>query len=123
MPRISPRSVIAGLVKVGEWASDPESRPERGYFYRSDQLEFAKVGVPVLYTKTGTNYLGKAPGFGLQKLDEYTSRDYHKVSDQIKSDWDFSGAIEDLQLLFQVGWTVANGQQKPAWKPGSEFKK
>jgi Zn-dependent M28 family amino/carboxypeptidase len=114
---------LAGIAKGQSRIVDPESRPERGYFYRSDQLEFAKVGVPVLYTKTGTNYLGKTPGFGLQKLDEYTSHDYHKVSDQIKPDWDFSGAVEDLQLLFQVGWTVANGQQKPAWKPASEFKK
>ena len=99
----------------------PESRSERGYFYRSDQFEFAKVGVPVLYIKTGTNYIGKPTGFGLQKLDDYTAHDYHKVSDTIKPDWDLSGAVEDLRLLFQVGWTVANGDKRPTWKPGSEF--
>ena len=60
--------------------------------------------------------------YGMQKRKEYTERDYHKVSDEVKPDWDLSGAVEDLRLLFQVGYRVAQGEKWPEWKPGAEFK-
>jgi len=100
--------------------SDPE--PEKGFFYRSDHFEFAKQGVPALYTDAGTEYVGKDPGYGQKKRDEYTENDYHKPSDQVKPDWDLSGAVEDLQAFFQVGYRVAQTDRWPEWKPGTEFK-
>jgi Zn-dependent M28 family amino/carboxypeptidase len=100
----------------------PESQPEKGYYYRSDHFEFAKQGVPALYLKMGDDVIGKPPGWGKQRLDEYTDKDYHKVSDEIKPDWDLRGCAEDAQLLFEVGWRVAEGLHKPDWKFGSEFK-
>jgi Zn-dependent M28 family amino/carboxypeptidase len=99
-----------------------DTGPEKGRFYRSDHFEFSKLGVPALYLKSGIDFIGKPSGFGKQKTDEYTDRDYHKVTDEIKPDWDFSGAVEDLQLLLEVGWRVAEGSDWPEWKPGSEFK-
>jgi Zn-dependent M28 family amino/carboxypeptidase len=113
---------------LGEAASkqgrviEPEPEPEKGYFYRSDHFEFAKKGVPALYFHSGLNYLGKPEGYGKQKSDEYIANDYHKVSDQVKPDWDLSGAVEDVQLFFQVGYRVAQGDKYPEWKPGTEFK-
>jgi len=100
----------------------PDSEPQKGRFYRSDHFEFAKVGVPGLYIKGGVDMIGKSADYGKQKLDEYTERDYHKLTDEIKPDWDFSGAVEDLRLLVKVGLTVANGETVPEWKEGSEFK-
>ena len=97
--------------------------PRDHVFTLRQTVEFVKVGVPSLYIKAGTNYIGKPAGFGLQQLDNYTAHDYHKVSDTVKPDWDFSGALEDLRLLLEVGWTVANGPERPAFKPGSEFKR
>ena len=97
----------------------PDAEPEKGFFYRSDQFEFAKQGVPALYTDPGTAYIGKKPGYGRMKRDEYTNRDYHAVSDEIKADWDLSGAVEDAQLLFQVGYRVAQRAAYPEWKPGT----
>jgi Zn-dependent M28 family amino/carboxypeptidase len=99
---------------------DPES--EKGYFYRSDHFEFAKEGVPALYVDAGVEYLDKPAGYGQQKREEYTNNDYHKVSDEIKPDWDLSGAVEDLRLLFRVGLDVADGASFPEWKAGTEFK-
>lgn len=99
----------------------PEAEPEKGYYYRSDHFEFAKQGVPALYTGKGTQYLGREPEFGARKRAEYVSQDYHKVSDEMKPDWDFSGAVQDLELLEMVGRAVANSQSQPQWKPGSEF--
>ncbi len=99
---------------------DPES--EKGFYYRSDHFEFAKQGVPALYTDSGVNYQGKDPAFSKNKRDEYTDKDYHKVSDQIKPDWDLTGAVDDAQLLTMIGYRVAQGERYPEWKAGSEFK-
>ena len=101
---------------------NPDSGPEKGRFFRSDHFEFAKVGVPALYLKSGVDFIGKHAGFGKQKTDEYTERDYHKVSDEVKPDWEFSGGVEDLRLLLDIGWRVADGSRWPEWKAGSEFK-
>jgi Zn-dependent M28 family amino/carboxypeptidase len=99
---------------------DPES--EKGFYYRSDHFNFAKKGVPALYTDTGVDFVGKPPEYSQQKRDEYTNKDYHAPSDQIKPDWDLTGAVDDSQLLFLVGYRVANAQKFPEWKPGNEFK-
>ena len=100
----------------------PDSEPEKGRYYRSDHFEFAKLGVPVIYLKAGIEYLGKPPGYGQKKSEDYTALDYHKVSDEVKPDWDLSGAVEDIRLLFQLGHSVAQGDRFPEWKPSSEFK-
>jgi Zn-dependent M28 family amino/carboxypeptidase len=100
----------------------PDPEPEKGFYYRSDHFEFAKVGVPALYTDAGSDYVGRDAAYSQQKRDEYTNKDYHKVSDEIKPDWDLSGAIEDAQLLTLIGYRVAQGEKYPEWKTGSEFK-
>ncbi len=100
----------------------PDAEPEKGMFYRSDHFEFAKQGVPALNAKGGMDYIGKPSGYGKQKRDEYTQKDYHKPSDQVKPDWDLSGAIEDIKLLMEVGHKVAQGDKFPEWKEGAEFK-
>ncbi|MBI4540503.1 MAG: peptidase M28, partial [Gemmatimonadetes bacterium] len=71
---------------------------------------------------TGVDYIDKPAGYGLQKRDEYTTNDYHKVTDEVKPDWDLAGAVEDAQLLFQVGYRVSQRAAFPEWKPGNEFK-
>jgi Zn-dependent M28 family amino/carboxypeptidase len=99
---------------------DPES--EKGFYYRSDHFNFAKMGVPALYTDTGVDFVGRPPEYSQQKRDEYTNRDYHAPSDEIKPDWDLTGAVDDAQLLFLVGYRVANADRYPEWKQGNEFK-
>lgn len=99
---------------------DPES--EKGFYYRSDHFNFAKVGVPALDPNDGIDFIGKPAGWGKMKRDEYTEHDYHKPSDEIKPDWNLSGAAEDLRLLMTVGFRVANADKYPEWKPGTEFK-
>jgi Zn-dependent M28 family amino/carboxypeptidase len=99
---------------------DPES--EKGFFYRSDHFEFAKEGVPALYTDQGIDYIGQPAGYGEEKRNEYTANDYHTVSDEVKPNWDLSGAAEDLKLLFRVGFDVAQAASFPEWMPGTEFK-
>jgi Zn-dependent M28 family amino/carboxypeptidase len=100
----------------------PDAEPEKGFYYRSDHFEFAKVGVPALDPDAGVNFIGKPANYGVQKRDEYTTKDYHQPSDEVKPDWDLSGAVDDLRVLFKVGDTVANADSLPTWKPGTEFK-
>jgi Zn-dependent M28 family amino/carboxypeptidase len=78
--------------------------------------------VPALYTDAGVSFVGKAEGYGQQKREEYTANDYHKPSDEVKPDWDLTGAVDDAQLMFQVGYRVAQRAAFPQWKPGTEFK-
>src|SRR5580765_3489727 len=100
----------------------PNSEPEKGGFYRVDSFEFAKAGVPVLHAARGIEIIGKPPGYGKQKRDEFVAKHYHQPSDEVDSAWDLSGAVQDIQLLLEVGYQVANGDKFPEWKAGSEFK-
>lgn len=100
----------------------PNSEPEKGGFYRVDSFEFAKVGVPVLHAARGIEIIDKPPGYGKQKRDEFVAKHYHQPSDEVDPTWDLSGAVQDVQLLLEVGYQVANGDKFPEWKAGSEFK-
>jgi len=100
----------------------PDAEPEKGFYYRSDHFNFAKKGVPAFDPDAGVDFIGKPEGYGKQKRDEYTSRDYHAPSDEIKPDWDLSGAAEDGKLFLAMGYRIANADTFPEWKPGNEFK-
>jgi Zn-dependent M28 family amino/carboxypeptidase len=100
--------------------ADPE--PEKGLYYRSDHFEFAKRGVPAFDPDEGVDFIGKPEGWGLEARRKYTAESYHKPSDTIKPDWELSGAIQDCQLYFLVGYRIANDSHMPEWKPGAEFK-
>ncbi len=101
----------------------PDSEPEKGRFYRSDHFEFARRGVPALYLKPGIDFIGRPPDFGARKSAEYLQRDYHRVTDEVKPNWDLSGMVEDVRLLLHVTWLVAQAGEWPAWRPGSEFQR
>jgi Zn-dependent M28 family amino/carboxypeptidase len=114
--------VLAEAAAMQNRRLEPDAEPEKGFYYRSDHFEFAKQGVPALYTDAGVSFVGKPGGYGQQKRDEYTANDYHKPSDHIKDDWDLTGAVDDAQLMFQVGYRVSQSAAFPEWKPGTEFK-
>ena len=114
--------VLESVLKSENRVIRPDAEPEKGFYYRSDHFEFAKEGVPSLDTDAGIDYIGKPAGYGMQKRDEYTNRDYHAVSDEVKPDWDLSGAVQDMATLFKVGYAVAQAPDIPQWKPGTEFK-
>ena len=102
-----------------------ESLPERGLFFRADHFSLAKGGVPVLLMMgiAGASDLvdgGKAAG---QKwVDDYTGKCYHAACDAWSSDWDLSGAVQDINIMFDIGNDLAHSNRWPEWKAGSEFK-
>lgn len=100
-----------------------ETHPEAGYYYRSDHFNFAKVGIPALYTKRGVNVIGKEDGYGDKAEAEYRDKHYHRPSDEYDSEtWTFAGGLDDLKLLFLVGKRLAFETVMVKWKEGSEFK-
>ncbi|QEC41416.1 M28 family metallopeptidase [Pseudobacter ginsenosidimutans] len=100
-----------------------ETHPEAGYYYRSDHFNFAKVGIPALYTERGIDVVGKGKEYGEQLDKEYNDQRYHRPADNYDAaTWTMEGAIDDLQLLFQVGKRLAFETRLPEWKKGSEFK-
>jgi len=100
----------------------PDPEPQKGYFYRSDHFNFAKVGIPALYTDNGIEHVEHGADWTLQQLANYTAENYHKPSDEYNPDWDLTGAIDDMRLLFEVGYNLANAAVFPDWFEGNEFK-
>ena len=113
--------LLAAAAKQQGRKAIPDSRPDKGKIYRADNFEFSKVGLPSLYIGKGEHLVSRSENAPLRS-DEYDSTDYHQVTDEVRPDWDLSGAVQDTQLVFEVGYEVANGEKFPEWKPGSEFK-
>jgi Zn-dependent M28 family amino/carboxypeptidase len=99
----------------------PDQFPDRGYYYRSDQFNFAKIGVPALYLDEGIDVIGKPPGWGREQKEDFEAHRYHQPSDEFDPDWNLEGMVEDTQLAFLAGLTIANADEMPSWNPGDEF--
>src|SRR4051812_37541387 len=98
-----------------------EQFPDRGFFYRSDQFNFAKIGVPALYLKSGTDYIGKPAGWGKEQAEDYEAHRYHQPSDNFNPNWNYDGMIEDTRLGFFAALSIADNPTLPTWNPGDEF--
>ncbi|WP_321389840.1 M28 family metallopeptidase [Emcibacter sp.] len=100
----------------------PDPTPEKGYYYRSDHFSLAKVGVPALYIDAGVDHVEHGEAWYLEQAAKYTANDYHKPSDEYSDDWDMSGAVEDLKLIYQIGLRLATEDSFPNWRAGTEFR-
>jgi len=99
----------------------PETFPDRGSYYRSDHLSFARLGVPAAYLDAGTEMVGRPPGWGREKRQAWQQAHYHQPSDDLNPEWNFEGVVEDARLLFLLGVKIANAPRAPTWRPGDEF--
>lgn len=99
----------------------PDQAPDRGFFYRSDQFSFAKIGVPAIYLDAGRKFRGKPEGWGKEIQEKWEEIQYHQPSDQIAPDWNYEGMIEDARLGFFASLWIANQDAMPTWTPGDEF--
>jgi Zn-dependent M28 family amino/carboxypeptidase len=113
--------IVISLAKMQGRTVKPDQFPDRGFFYRSDQFNLARVGVPAAYFDGGTEVTGKPAGWGKAKIEEWENKDYHQPSDELTTEWDLSGAVEDVRLDFWLGVKVANADRMPEWNKGDEF--
>jgi len=114
-------NLLESAAKLQDRIVIDETHPDKGYYYRSDQFNFAKIGVPALYFKAGTSFRGRAPEWGEEMEDAWREQRYHQPSDEITADWNMDGLAEDAALAFFVGLVAANADAPPTWKPGDEF--
>lgn len=99
-----------------------EQEPEKGFFFRSDQFNFAKKGVPVLYGEGGYDHREKGKEYAKEFKEKYTAERYHAPADEYDpGEWNFEGMIQDGALYLDIGNRLANSDEWPQWKPGSEF--
>lgn len=100
-----------------------EALDDGSLYFASDQVEFALAGIPAVFPFSGNTYVGKPKEFGEARWAAYSRKDYHKVTDEVQSDWNLSGAAEDARWLLIAGYNVADAGTRPEWKRGSEFKR
>ena len=102
---------------------EDEADPRSGWYYRSDQLSFARVGVPAIWFESGRDFEGKPPSWGHEQVTGWIAQHYHQPTDEVTAEWRFDGMAEDTALAFLVGAATANADAMPTWTPGDEFER
>jgi len=102
-------------------SGDP--RPAAGIYYRSDHFAFANVGIPALYAKGGDVAADEETAALRERLNPILAKCYHGLCDQYSDDWDLTGAVEDMQLFFEIGVELSKENVWPQWSKTSEFKR
>jgi Zn-dependent M28 family amino/carboxypeptidase len=113
---------LAAAAAAQERVVEGDREAEKGFYYRSDHFELAKEGVPMLYPSGGYDDREKGVAYGMEKAEEYNADHYHRVSDEYDLSWVVSGALEDMRMYFKTGLDVANSDDWPNWKEGTEFR-
>ena len=114
--------IFIAVAKAQGRRISPEPSVEKGMFYRSDHFSLAKRGVPMLDVDSGLDIIGKPAGYGQKMADDYTANRYHKPSDQYDPNWDWSGAVQDLQAYVKVATVLGNSTGWPNWYKNAEFR-
>jgi Zn-dependent M28 family amino/carboxypeptidase len=113
--------IVAAAAEQGRAVrSDPT--PERGSYYRSDHFPFARAGIPAIYVSQGVDHVVHGEKWTREQMDKFLAEKYHKPTDEFNPSWDLSGALEDLRLIFKMGYRLSQESTFPNWKEGSEFK-
>ncbi|RKZ09351.1 peptidase M28 [bacterium] len=125
--------IVYGLGKseLDDWLTEAAKTQNRtirgeqdvkaGWFYRSDQISFARVGVPAIWFKSGVDFIGREPGWGEKQYADWIQYKYHSPGDEVADDWNLEGLTEDAQLIFRLAVAVADADITPTWYAGDEF--
>jgi hypothetical protein len=114
-------TIVGAIAEEQGRVVKPDQFSDRGYFYRSDQFSFAKIGVPAMYLNTGTDFVDRPPEWGKEQVNHYTDVNYHQPTDEYNDSWNFDGMIDDATLGFWAGLAIANADEMPRWEEGDEF--
>ena len=115
------RDVVDEASRVLGFKPVADPHPEQGSFYRSDQFNFAKVGIPAFSLDPGLDYLGKPPGYGEMIWKEYEEKRYHRPKDEYDPAFDLSGSAQTARIAMYIGYRVAQADAMPQWNKGDEF--
>ena len=113
--------LLRDAAKAEGMTVSPDPNPNAGLFFRSDQLSFARVGVPAFFLNSGKNFIGRSQGFAQQAEAEYTALRYHQPADEFDPKWAMGGMVQQMRVCLRLGYTLAMDGSWPQWKPGAEF--
>ncbi len=121
----SEMSDLEGLFAVAASQEDlsvtGDTKPGQGYFFRSDQLAFARIGVPAVFIRTGNKFVDQAPDYFSKISGEYNMKRYHRPADEYSTDWDLSGLVQQTRVTLRLAEHLANSHDWPEWKTGAAF--
>lgn len=121
--RSSLLAVVQAVARERGMRVSPDARPEQGSFYRSDHFPFAKVGVPSISLKEGSDYVGRSKEWGQEQFKAYNTAHYHQPSDEYRESWDFGGMLQEAEIAMAIGMRIANDPAFPRFNPNDEFAK
>jgi len=125
--------IVYGLGKsnLDDWLEKAASAQNRtihgeqdvkaGWFYRSDQISFARAGVPAIWFKSGVDFIGHEAGWGEKQYADWIEHKYHSPADEVEDDWNLEGLAQDTRLAFRLAAMLAETHIRPEWNPGDEF--
>ena len=114
--------ILEAELKKEDRYINPDPNPEKGYFYRSDHISFAKKGVPVLYADDGFDLEIGGIEKGFNEIYDYTNYRYHGVDDEYDPSWDLEGFEQTINTLFNISFELSNSNDWPNWYEGNEFR-
>ena len=113
--------MVEAILKERNRTLTGDTHPERGYFFRSDHFSFAKLGVPAISLSEPKQFTGANAAELLKKQEAYNGKDYHQPGDQYDPSWDFTGGVNDMRVLAQLGWRIAQQADLPKYNAGDQF--
>jgi Zn-dependent M28 family amino/carboxypeptidase len=113
--------MVDAILKQRSRTLTGDTHPERGYFFRSDHFPFAKGGVPAISLSEPKQFTGPNGPALLKKQEAYNDTDYHQPSDEYDPSWDFSGGVNDMKVLAELGWRIAAQPAMPTYNTGDQF--
>ena len=99
----------------------PERNGELGFFFRSDQLSFARAGIPGVWLSQGIVSKGPDKGYVQRKFEDYRKTKYHQVTDEVQDDWDLRGALQIVRWAEEIVSLLQEREALPEFLPTSSF--
>lgn len=119
------RSEMLGLLRAAaaeeRMTVTPDSRPNAGLFFRSDQLAFARGGVPAVFFNTGRRFTGQPAEYAARVEGEYNQSRYHQPSDELLPTMRFGGIVQQTRVAYRLGLRLASTDLRPRWKAAEAF--
>ena len=102
----------------------PDDQPQVGAYYRSDHWPFAEKGVPAVFAVGNPRPEDfAADSVVTARFTWYMRSGYHKVADEYDAaTWDMRGIEEDVRVLFETGYRLADDRRWPNWRWGNPFR-
>ena len=101
----------------------PERNGELGFFYRSDQISFAREGIPGVWLSQGVVAKGPDKELVQRRFEDYKKTTYHKVTDEFQPDWDLRGTLQIIDWAREIIAILQEREELPQFVPTSSFRR